>query len=131
MAKTCTRDGCARWRARTERFLDDLVQTTVRVTGDQGWKTVLVSGGDRWTDQLASEFPDHRRDRVTPEPHLTERLVEQALAAGARVTPMEGAAQGMLQESDGVAALLRWKVSVGVAPARRGVDPRRPPASHR
>ncbi|MFP5347158.1 MAG: hypothetical protein ACLGIA_09030 [Actinomycetes bacterium] len=44
----------------------------------------------------------------TPEPRLTERLVEQALATGARVSPVEGAAQGILAEAAGIAALLRW-----------------------
>jgi hypothetical protein len=44
----------------------------------------------------------------TPEPRLTERLVEQALATGARVSPVEGAASGRLSEADGVAAFLRW-----------------------
>lgn len=44
----------------------------------------------------------------TPEPRLTERLVEQALATGARVSPVEGAASGVLHESEGIGALLRW-----------------------
>jgi len=43
-----------------------------------------------------------------PEPRLTERLVERALATGARVSPIEGAADGALQDSGGIAALLRW-----------------------
>jgi hypothetical protein len=45
---------------------------------------------------------------VTPEPRLTERLVERALATGARVTPVEGAARGALSEAEGIAARLRW-----------------------
>lgn len=43
-----------------------------------------------------------------PEPRLTERLVEQALKTRARVTPVEGAAEGALRDAAGVAALLRW-----------------------
>jgi len=45
---------------------------------------------------------------VTPDPRLTERLVERALDTGARVTPVEGAAQDALSEADGIAARLRW-----------------------
>jgi Bacterial archaeo-eukaryotic release factor family 10 len=43
-----------------------------------------------------------------PEPRLTERLVERALATGARVNPVEGAARGMLSDAAGIGALLRW-----------------------
>lgn len=43
-----------------------------------------------------------------PEPRLTERLVERALATGARVSPVEGAARGVLSEAAGIGALLRW-----------------------
>ena len=45
---------------------------------------------------------------ATPEPRLTERLVERALETGARVRPVEGAAAGVLQDAKGIAALLRW-----------------------
>jgi hypothetical protein len=44
----------------------------------------------------------------TPEPRLTERLVERALKTGARISPIEGAADGRLKDAAGVAALLRW-----------------------
>jgi hypothetical protein len=39
---------------------------------------------------------------------LTERLVERALKTGARISPIEGAADGRLKDAAGVAALLRW-----------------------
>ncbi|MFA1703228.1 hypothetical protein ACDT10_09930 [Mycobacterium intracellulare] len=45
---------------------------------------------------------------VTPEPRLTERLVERALMTGARISPVDGAADGGLKDAEGVAALLRW-----------------------
>jgi hypothetical protein len=44
----------------------------------------------------------------TPEPRLSERLVERAFDTGARVSPVEGAARGALSEAAGVGALLRW-----------------------
>ncbi|HEX5540032.1 MAG TPA: hypothetical protein VFX60_00460 [Micromonospora sp.] len=44
----------------------------------------------------------------TPEPRLTERLVERAFATGARVSPVEGAASGVLGDAAGIGALLRW-----------------------
>lgn len=42
-----------------------------------------------------------------PEPHLGERMIEAALASGARVTALEGEAAALLAGADGVAALLR------------------------
>ncbi|MEV4102782.1 VLRF1 family aeRF1-type release factor [Nonomuraea sp. NPDC049649] len=44
----------------------------------------------------------------TPEPRLNERLVERALATGARVSPIEGASSGILADAEGIGALLRW-----------------------
>lgn len=44
----------------------------------------------------------------TAEPRLSERLVERALATGAKVSPVEGAADGALSEAAGIGALLRW-----------------------
>lgn len=44
----------------------------------------------------------------SPEPRLTERLVERALTTGARVTPVEGAAADALREAGGIGAVLRW-----------------------
>ncbi len=195
----------ARQRDHAERFLDEVVAAAVRVAGERRWGRILVSAGDRWTDTMAGDFPDHLQERLirdprvlagmqgpaleaavterlheehiaqehhlaervrdaaherrgalglsevaaglnrgrvshlvydpevrytgsvgvdgvllaghesgpdgepgTPEPRLTERLVERALATGARVTPLEGAAQNTLRESEGIAALLRW-----------------------
>ncbi len=43
-----------------------------------------------------------------PEPRLTERLVERALETGARISPVEDAAEDELSDAGGVAALLRW-----------------------
>ena len=45
---------------------------------------------------------------ATPEPRLTERLLERALETGARVSPVEGGAAGVLRDAQGIAALLRW-----------------------
>lgn len=45
---------------------------------------------------------------VTAEPRLTERLVGRALEIGARITPVEDAAEAVLADAAGVGALLRW-----------------------
>ena len=70
----------------------------VRYAGTVGTDGALYSG-----DELG---PDGKPG--TPEPRLTERLVERALRTGARVSPVEGAAQDGLRDAAGVAALLRW-----------------------
>jgi hypothetical protein len=69
----------------------------VRYQVSVGADGILHAGADRQGESAA-----------TPEPRLTERLVERALETGARVSPVEGAARGGLSESEGIAARLRW-----------------------
>jgi hypothetical protein len=64
--------------------------------------SIAADGTLRAGDERAGDGP------ATPEPRLTERLVERALDTGARVTPVEGAARGALAEAEGIGALLRW-----------------------
>ena len=45
---------------------------------------------------------------VQHEPRMTERIVERALATGARISPVEGASADALAEAGGIAAQLRW-----------------------
>jgi hypothetical protein len=52
--------------------------------------------------------PGVRDDQLAPEPRLTARMVERALATGGRVTSLSRPAAEVLTASDGVAALLRW-----------------------
>jgi hypothetical protein len=70
----------------------------IRYTGSVGDGGALYAG-----DEAA---PDGGTG--TPDTRLTERLVERALATGARVSPVEGAARGVLEDAAGVAALRRW-----------------------
>lgn len=70
----------------------------VRYTGTVGADGALYGG-----DEVG---PDG--ERGTPEPRLTERLVERALQTGARISPVEGAADAELRDAAGIAALLRW-----------------------
>lgn len=70
----------------------------IRYVGSVGADEYLYAG-----EESAAE-----RASMTREPRLTERLVERALATGARVNPVEGAAGGVLQDANGIAALLRW-----------------------
>jgi hypothetical protein len=70
----------------------------VRYTG-----TVSADGALYGGDEVA---PDGQPQ--TPEPRLTERLVERALQTAARVSPIEGAAEGTLRDAAGIGALLRW-----------------------
>lgn len=70
----------------------------VRYAGSLGTDGMLYAGDEKEPGGGAG----------TPEPRLTERLVERALATGARVSPVESASRGRLSEAAGVAALLRW-----------------------
>lgn len=69
----------------------------------------------RYVGSLGADGALYARDEVapggqagTPEPRLTERLVERALNTSARISPIEGAAQGPLRDAEGIAAFLRW-----------------------
>ena len=69
----------------------------------------------RYTGSVSDDGAVYAGDELEPdgrpgtaEPRLTERLVESALATGAGVSPVEGAARGRLTEAEGIAALLRW-----------------------
>lgn len=69
----------------------------------------------RYTGTVGADGALYGGDEVGPdgspgasEPRLTERLVERALQTGARISPIEGAADGRLRDAAGVAALLRW-----------------------
>jgi hypothetical protein len=44
----------------------------------------------------------------TADERLTERIIERAFETGARVTPVEGAANDGLADAVGIAAVLRW-----------------------
>lgn len=70
----------------------------VRYTGTVGADGALYGG-----DEIG---PDGQPG--TPEPHLTERLVERALRTRAKISPIEGAAARDLGDAAGIAALLRW-----------------------
>jgi hypothetical protein len=70
----------------------------VRYTGTVGADGALYAG-----DEVGPEGQPG-----TPEPRLTERLVERALETKARISPIEGAADEGLKDADGIAALLRW-----------------------
>lgn len=70
----------------------------VRYLGTVGADGALYGG-----DEVG---PDGRPG--TPEPRLTERLVERALKTGARISPIDGAADGQLRDAAGIAAMLRW-----------------------
>lgn len=70
----------------------------VRYTGTVGANGSLYAG-----DEVG---PDGRPG--TPDSRLTERLVERTFTTGARISPIEGAADGRLRDAAGIAALLRW-----------------------
>jgi peptide subunit release factor 1 (eRF1) len=74
-----------------------LYDPAVRYVGSVGADGALFAG-----EEVAPGQPARQ------EPRLTERLVERALNTGARISPVEGTAQGSLKDAGGVAALLRW-----------------------
>ena len=52
--------------------------------------------------------PGAAAERMSPEPHLLERMLERALDTDAQVTAVEGPAAEVLAPFDGVACALRW-----------------------
>lgn len=72
---------------------------------------LIYDPGVRFTGYVTSEGTLYEHiptdfESTAPDPRFTERLVERALATGAKISPVSGAAQGEL--ADGIAAILRW-----------------------
>jgi hypothetical protein len=81
------------------------VHTLVLDAGRE-WAGLMEPDGRLWPEDTAPEDVPSRE--LTKEPFLAERMIEQALARGATVTPVEEEAAAPLAEHDGVAAILRW-----------------------
>lgn len=47
-------------------------------------------------------------EELIEEPYLVERMLERALSTSGKVTPVDDEVAALLDENDGVAALLRW-----------------------
>lgn len=69
----------------------------------------------RYAGTVGADGALYDHDEAEPNPHsgrfdprFTERLVEKAFNTGARVTPIDGAADEQLRQAEGIAALLRW-----------------------
>lgn len=73
---------------------------------EREWRGVRAPDG-----RLAPEgavLPGTRTEELAEEPRLAERMVEAALATDAEVTLVDGDAAALLEDADGVAAVLRW-----------------------
>jgi hypothetical protein len=66
-----------------------------------------VGGGNVITAQISTVAPQDADPQYSCAVGGA-RLVERALATGARVRPVEGAASGVRSEAAGIGALLRW-----------------------
>lgn len=67
-----------------------------------------MRGPDGSLVPLGSVRPESDPQEFVTEPRLAERMIEQALATDAPVTPLEAEDAAQLDEHEGVAALLRW-----------------------
>jgi len=63
---------------------------------------------DGWLVPEGEVPPGVTPDQLTTEPYLGERMIELALASGAKITAVEPDGDGLLERAGGVAALLRW-----------------------
>jgi hypothetical protein len=80
---------------------------TLLLDGSREWSGLMEPDGRLWPE--GTHPGDVPSGELVPEPFLAERMIEQALARGATVTPVEQDAAAPLADSDGVAAILRWK----------------------
>jgi Bacterial archaeo-eukaryotic release factor family 10 len=80
---------------------------TLVLDGDREWAGLMEPDGRLWPE--GTQPGDVPSGKLTAEPFLAERMIEQALARGATVTPVEREAAAPLADYDGTAAILRWK----------------------
>jgi hypothetical protein len=79
---------------------------TLILDGTREWSGLMEPDGRLWP--AGTRPSDVPTDDLAPEPFLAERMIEQALARGATVTPVEEEAAAPLADHDGMAAILRW-----------------------
>jgi hypothetical protein len=82
-------------------------RATLLLDGAREWNGLMEPDGRLWPEGTRPE--DVPSGEVAPEPFLAERMIEQALARGATVAPVEQEAAAQLADFDGMAAILRWK----------------------
>lgn len=71
----------ARDRQHAQRFLDGAVEAMAELAIKRGWESILVSGGDRWTNTATSRFPGSFKQKILQEPRVLLGLEEAALIA--------------------------------------------------
>lgn len=95
--------------------VEDTVESLLRGAVDH-----LIYDADRdlsvHTDLLREMLGRWHPNNGSPAPsNVTEWLLFQALRTSAKVTPVEGEAAALLDDADGVAALLRYELTPGAA----------------
>lgn len=70
----------ARERERSQRFLDQVVETAVGLAEQHGWQRILVSGGDAFTEAAVSRFPATVRDTVLTDSRVLSGVDDTSLA---------------------------------------------------
>jgi hypothetical protein len=70
----------ARERDRMQRFVDRVAKGAAELAGDRGWERILVSGGERWTEETVTRFPQALRDMVFGDSRVLNGLDDAALA---------------------------------------------------
>jgi hypothetical protein len=71
----------SRQRDRTHRFLDNVSARAAELAEKLGWERILVSGGERWTEQIISRLPQALRDNAVGDPRFLHGLDDNAVAA--------------------------------------------------
>jgi hypothetical protein len=79
---------------------------TLLLDGSREWTGLAEPNGRLWPEGTRTD--DVPSGELVLEPFLAERMIEQALGTSATVNPVEEEAAAILEDADGVAAILRW-----------------------
>ena len=93
------------------------------LAGERTWSGVVGRDGSLYVD--VTQAREHGEPDPHVEPHFAEGMILRALETGAEIVPLNPKSAASLDESDGIAALLRWREKqgedvAGVRSARHG-----------
>lgn len=69
-----------REREQMERFLDQVATVGAQLADERGWERILLSGGERWTEEAIARFPAEMREMVSGDSRVLGGLDDAGLA---------------------------------------------------
>lgn len=71
----------ARQRDRAQRFLDRVAEVAGGMASERRWERILVSGGERWTEPVATKLPEPLHEKAILDTRMLAGLDDGRLLA--------------------------------------------------